>query len=186
MRPILVLCLGNDVLTDDAFGFRVGEGLARPEVTDGAEVCMAAVAGFALLDIMNGREDVLVVDTVLTGKAIPGTLHFFPKGYWTPGRGLVSSHEISLPTALKLGRMLGYEMPENIDVLAVEAADVQTLSEEMTPAVTAAVKPAITLVEEWIRNRTCEVKYGDRNQKEAVARGRTKSLPGMPRPGLGR
>ncbi len=186
MKPILILCLGNDVLTDDAFGLRVGESLTRPEVTERADVCTASVAGFALLDLMHSREAVLVVDTVLTSKAIPGTLHFFPNGYWTPGRGLVSSHEISLPTALRLGRLLGYEMPENIDVLAVEAADVQTLSEEMTPAVTAAVEPAITLVEEWIRNRTCEVKYGDRDQKEAVARGRTKSLPGVPRPGLGR
>ena len=186
MKPILILCLGNDVLTDDAFGFRVGEGLTRPEVIRDADVCTAAVAGFALLDIMNGRQAVLVVDTVLTGKAVPGTLHFFPKGYWTPGRGLVSSHEISLPTALKLGRLLGYEMPEYIDVLAVEATDVQTLSEEMTPAVTAAVKPAITVIEEWIRNRTCEVNDGHRNQKETVTRRRTKSLSGMSRPGLGR
>jgi hypothetical protein len=85
-----------------------------------------------------------------------------------------------------LGRLLGYEMPENIDIIAVEAVDVQTLSEEMTPAVTAAVTPAIDLVEEWIRKRACEVNDGYRNQKDAVARGRAKSLSGVPRPGLGR
>jgi hydrogenase maturation protease len=169
LKPILILCLGNDVLTDDAFGFRVGEALNRPEVSECADVWTAAVAGFALLDILEGRQAVLIVDTVVTGKETAGTVHFFPKGHWTPSRSLVSSHQISLPNALQFGRLLGYNMPEDIDILAVEASDVCTLSEEMTPLVAAAVPRAAAIVEDWIRDKVCEVEHGYRNPKEAIA-----------------
>ena len=169
MKPILVLCLGNDVLSDDAFGFRVGEALNRPEVTDCADVWTAAIAGFALLDILEGRRTVLIVDTVVTGKAAAGTVQFFPNGHWTPSRSLVSSHQISLPNALQFGRLLGYDMPDDIDILAVEASDVTTLSEEMTPLVTAAVPRAAAIIEDWIRDKACEVNHGCRDPKEAVA-----------------
>jgi hydrogenase maturation protease len=169
LKPILVLCLGNDVLTDDAFGFRVGEALDRPEVTECADVRTAAVAGFALLDILEGRRKVLIVDTVVTGEDAAGTVHFFPRGHWTPSRSLVSSHQISLPNALQFGRLLGYDMPEDIDILAVEASDVTTLSEEMTPLVAAAVPRAAAIVEDWIRDKACEVNHGYGNTKDAVA-----------------
>jgi hydrogenase maturation protease len=169
LKPILILCLGNDVLTDDAFGFRVAESLNKPEVTVCADVWSAAIAGFALLDILEGRQVVLIVDTVVTGKEAAGTVHFFPKGHWTPSRSLVSSHQISLPNALQFGRLLGYDMPDDIDILAVEASDVSTLSEEMTPLVAAAVPRAVAIVEDWIRDKACEVNHGYRDRKETVA-----------------
>jgi hydrogenase maturation protease len=67
---------------------------------------------------------------------------------------LTTSHQINLPTALELGNRLGYAMPERIDILAVEAQDLETLSEELTPPVRAALPEALRLVREWIaRNR---------------------------------
>jgi len=169
LKPILVLCLGNEVLTDDAFGFRVGEALSHCCVSDYTDVRTEAIAGFALLDALNGHRAALIIDTVVTGNCAPGTLHFIPQGLSTPGRALVSSHQISLPTALRLGELLGYTMPGTIDVLAVEAADVHTLSEEMTAPVAAAVPEATAIVEEWVRQKVDEVMHGDRDKKEAVA-----------------
>ncbi|HKK21056.1 MAG TPA: hydrogenase maturation protease [candidate division Zixibacteria bacterium] len=169
MKPLLILCLGNDVLSDDAFGFRVGEMLRRRDADRLADIETAAVAGFALMDLLQGRRSVLIVDTVVTGKVQPGELHFYPRGYWTPSRALVSSHQISLPTALKFGEILGQRMPEIIDILAVEASDVQTLSEEMTAAVKAAVADAVLMVEQWIQDKTDEVKDTPRKPKDAIA-----------------
>ena len=151
IKPILVLCLGNEVLTDDAFGPVVARRLGTMlDPCDRVEVIFAPVAGFSLLDLMHRRERVLVVDSIQTGNARAGTLHFFEMGQLTPSRNLTCSHQMSLPTALELGRKMGYEMPKQIDVLAVEVADVTTLGEMMTQVVEAAVEPALVEIETWV------------------------------------
>ena len=150
MKP-LILCLGNEVLSDDGFGFAVAARLReRPELMIAADVEAVAVAGFALLDLLNNRDRVLIVDTIQTKIASPGTISEFPAGQFTPSKNLTTSHQISLPQAMALGRELGYTMPTAIDVLAVEAEDLVTLKEMLTPSVSAAVEPAINSVERWV------------------------------------
>ncbi len=158
MKPVLVLCLGNEVLSDDAFGPTVAKLLE----TDGpmrerADVIFAPVAGFHLLDLLQGREKVLVVDSIVTGSARPGTLHFFPMGQLAPSKGLTTSHQLNLPTALSLGSKMGYRMPQHIDVLAVEIADNTTISEQLTAEVSAAVEPALSSIANWTATHVTEV-----------------------------
>ncbi|HWR84126.1 MAG TPA: hydrogenase maturation protease [Candidatus Deferrimicrobium sp.] len=151
MNSVLVLCLGNDVLSDDAFGFRLSELLkTRADLSDRVEVIFAPLGGFQLLDLLKDRQRVLIVDTIITGNSPPGTLHYFPMGHLTPAHSLTGSHQINLPTALDLGRKLGVTMPNTIDVLAVEAQDVYTIGETLTPPVQAALEPAIVAVTDWI------------------------------------
>jgi len=171
MKPMLILCLGNDVLTDDAFGFRVAEEIEHDSaIRAHADVEVAALAGFALLDLLVDRKAVLIVDTIITGNAPAGTPHFYPSGYWTPSRCLVSSHQVNLPTALRFGQEMGYSMPECVDVLAVEAQDVWTLCETMTPPVQAAVTKAVLRIDDWVREkRRSVVLHGKRNKESALA-----------------
>ncbi|PWB74175.1 hypothetical protein C3F09_04275, partial [candidate division GN15 bacterium] len=99
------------------------------------------------------RRSVLIVDTIDTGKSAPGTLHFFPIGKLTPSKNLINSHQINLPTALEFGRKMGCRMPDDIQVLAVEAQDVTTLAETLTAAVAAAVPDAVERVRTWVRDK---------------------------------
>lgn len=157
LKSVLILCLGNEVLSDDAFGPTVAGLLkSRQGQSDAVEIVFAPVAGFSLLDLLNGREKVLVIDSIVTGNSPAGALHYFPLGDLTPSRNLTTSHQMSLPTALELGRQLGYQMPEQIDVLAVEVADVTTLNEEMTEPVRFAVEPALELIDKWLFHNTDE------------------------------
>ncbi len=165
MKPILVLCLGNDILSDDAFGVEIAKALmtSTPHA-DVAEVEFAPVAGFSLLEMMCSRKKALIIDTIQTCSGPPGTLHFFPAGHLTPSNHLVSSHQINLPTAIALGAELGLEMPDVIDVLAVEAQDVTTLGVAMTPAVENAVPEALERVKEWIRHQTISLRISTRSE----------------------
>nr|MBC8277954.1 hydrogenase maturation protease [FCB group bacterium] len=113
-------------------------------------------AGFNLLDLLAGREKALIVDTMVSGRLAPGTLSFFKAGVLTPGKNLITSHQISLPTILELGKILGVKMPQVVDVIAVEAEDVETLSEELTPTVQKAVDGALDLIYEWISQNSIE------------------------------
>lgn len=156
MKPLLVLCLGNDILTDDAFGSVVAKRLSRNGFGASVEVIFAATAGFGLLDLLKDRSAVLIVDAIITGKAEPGTVHFFPAGVLTPSYNLINSHQINLPTALELGKQLGMAMPSDIQVVAVEAQDVETIGEQMTQPVENAVEPALAAVKSWIDSKIKE------------------------------
>lgn len=153
MRPFLVLCLGNEVLTDDAFGPLVASRLENRELGEDVEMLFAPVAGFRLIELLSSRQSVLIVDAIRTGNTSPGTLHSFPAGTLTPSNSLINSHQINLPTALELGRQFGETMPTDIQVLACEADDIETLSETPTEAVGAAIEPAIKLIERWLTEK---------------------------------
>lgn len=169
MKPDLILCLGNELLTDDGFGPAVEKAL-RQRITDGGEVeiIYAPIAGFALLDLLCDRQRVIVVDSTTAGKDAPGTIRFIENGSLTPSRNLTGSHQISLPTALSLGRTMGLDMPKHIDILTVEAGDVYTLSESMTAPVSAAVEPAVRIICSWI-DQQGEESYHGLHRTSAVA-----------------
>jgi hydrogenase maturation protease len=153
MKPDLILCLGNEILTDDAFGFKVANLLQKLQEIEGkVEIVFSALGGFKLIDLLKGRKRTLVIDTISTGKAKAGTIHFFEMGQFTPAKNLTCSHQISLPTALALGREYGMDMPDRIDVLAVEIKDAKTFGEELTPPVAAALNPAVERVLSWINS----------------------------------
>lgn len=132
----------------------------------------APVAGFQLLDLFQGREKVLIVDTIVTGQAAPGTLHSFPAGILTPSNHLTTSHQISLPTALELGKRLGLKMPDVVDVAAVEAQDLETLSEELTPPVRGALEKALEYIRVWVRDHAVEGCEDDWKQQNVCTKTR--------------
>ena len=157
LKPLLILCLGNDIVSDDGFGPAVARRLLdEDDLAEETDVIAAPVAGFNLLDLLAGREKALIVDTMVSGRLAPGTLSFFKAGVLTPGKNLITSHQISLPTILELGKILGVKMPQVVDVIAVEAEDVETLSEELTPTVQKAVDGALDLIYEWISQNSIE------------------------------
>jgi hydrogenase maturation protease len=161
LKPFLILCLGNEIVSDDSFGPRIAARLeSGHDLDDDTDVVFAPVAGFHLLDLMQGREKVLIVDTIVTGKAAPGTIHVFSAGIMTPSRNLTTSHQISLPTALELGGRLGYEMPGVVDVIAVEAQDLETISEELTPPVSQAMGEALEQIRLWMAANAVEESKG--------------------------
>ncbi len=56
-----------------------------------------------------------------------------------------SAHDVNLPTALAFGRQAGAHLPpdEHVRLVGVEAEDVINFSEQCTPAVAAAIEPAV-------------------------------------------
>ena len=187
MRPLLILCLGNEVLSDDAFGYYMARKLLESDVGERADIIYASLAGFNLLDLFMERKRVLIIDAILTGHADAGTLHFFPIGELVPTRQLVSSHQISLPTALRLAELMDIEMPEVIEVMAIEAQDVWTLSEEMTEPIKQAVPDAFMRARQWVDKHAKEsVSNGTREFVAAIPGGSAQSLSGMSGTRLGR
>lgn len=70
---VLVVGLGNILLTDEGVGVHTIEALSRRyEVPDGVEVLDGGTSGMELLDTIAGREALIVVDALASLKRAPG------------------------------------------------------------------------------------------------------------------
>jgi hydrogenase maturation protease len=151
----LVLGLGNPILTDDGVGIQVVRRLAArvahsestnpdPDLT----LAEASVGGLRLLDALAGYERVILVDAIQTAEGRPGAVYRLHPGDLLASRHSGSSHDLTLPAALDLGRRVGMALPrdEDISILAVEVDDVLTFGEECTPAVAAAIPAVVQMV----------------------------------------
>ena len=129
----MVLGVGNSILTDDAVGFRVAHLLkeAKPELTE----METAEAGLTLLELIDGYERVIIIDSVKTGRNKPGTLYPLTLDQIDPSWGFCSTHGIDIKMAVKLGNELDYKLPTKLSIYGIEVADNRNFGEKCTKAV---------------------------------------------------
>ena len=145
-KSVLVLGLGNDILSDDAVGLHVTREVRdRLSPEDDIEAIETGEMGLSLLDFMVGYRDLVLVDSVQTGKAKPGHLHVF-EGDALKILPRISPHFLGVGEILELGRQLGLSVPDRVRIFAIEVEDPFTLGEEMTPAVRGAQPLAVDRV----------------------------------------
>jgi hydrogenase maturation protease len=132
-KPVLVLGLGNDILSDDAGGLNVAREISRRLTgSDAIEVRETSEMGLALLDFIVGFEDLILVDAVQTGRAPPGFLHELD-GDALKVLPTVSPHFLGIGEMVALGRQLGLQVPRRIKIFAIEVQDPFTVGVSMTP-----------------------------------------------------
>lgn len=143
----LVLGLGNPLLRDDSVGLRIARKL-QPMLADEPEIEVGLDywGGLRLMERMVGFDRAIVIDAIRTG-APPGTIHVLTTDA-TPTQRSASAHDVNLATALLLGRQAGAKLPasEQITLIGIEADDVFTFDESLTPEVEAAIPQAIATV----------------------------------------
>ena len=132
-NKVLLLGLGNDILTDDAIGLNVVRHLRESLAGDDRiEVRETMEMGLALLDFLVGYRAVVIVDSIQTGQAPAGTiLELDATGLkQITGR---TPHFLGVGETLALGRVLGLPVPGCVKIFAVEVEDPFTLGTQMTP-----------------------------------------------------
>ena len=143
----LVLGLGNPLLKDDSAGLRVVEMLRQvlPE-SENFQIEEDYWGGLRLMERMIGYDRAVIVDAILTGSK-PGTIHVLSPDD-VPTQRSASAHDVNLPTALALGRQAGAHLPDSKDILliGIEAADVHTFDEQLSPEVESALPDAVDAV----------------------------------------
>ncbi len=138
--PTVVVGLGNEIARDDGVGIRVARRLERLLASrDDIEVVALPWAGFALLDVLAGRRRAALVDCLVTGARPAGTVVRLGEHDFRGSVRLCSFHDVDFPTVLALGRRMGWRMPAELAIWAVEAAVADTFGEGLSPPVAAAV-----------------------------------------------
>ncbi len=143
VKPTLILGLGNPLRGDDGLGARVVEALASETLPPGVEVLDAGTPGVGLLNLIEGRRRVILVDAADMGR-VPGSIARFRPGEaaleGSPGG--VSLHSSGVAEALALGRALALPLPEMV-VFGVQPARLdwgQGLSPEVEAAMASVVE----------------------------------------------
>ncbi len=148
----LVVGLGNPILGDDGAGWKVAEEVAQrlPKSAQTSEVSVdcASLGVLSLMEHLIGYERAIVIDAIGTGQKPIGAVYQFQLDeLYDPTSGhTTAAHDVSLMTAIQIGRSLGAALPARIDVVAIESPYVYDFSEHLTPPVAAAVPRAAQLV----------------------------------------
>jgi hydrogenase maturation protease len=142
----LILGIGNTVLTDDGVGCRVVQRLkkrlrGRSDIT----VKETSLSGLSLLDELTGYERLIIVDAIQTKGGKPGDIYKLSPSDFKVGRMAVI-HDLGLFSTLELGRKLEMDMPCEVIIFAIEAKDMATFSEKLSPEVEQAIPRAVDMV----------------------------------------
>ncbi len=139
-----VLCLGNELLADDALGALVAARLRAAAPPD-TEIVFSEESGLRLIDYVQGVSLLVVVDSIASGQYAPGTIRVLSE-LECKGSAGAAPHYVGLFDVLSLARSLALPVPDRVCVVAVEAADTLTIGGGLSPAVQACIPRVVKQV----------------------------------------
>jgi hydrogenase maturation protease len=143
---ILVLGLGNLLLSDDGLGLRLLKDLSSQGAA--AEYLDGGTQGLALLSYLADRRALIILDAVALG-APPGTVHVL-QGDGISAHHAVTAHGSNALELLAAARLLG-DLPPSVTIIGVEPACIRT-GIGLSPAVEAAIPEALSRAHEVLES----------------------------------
>ena len=137
---ILILGLGNPILSDDGIGLILTESLKGK--IPGADTASITLAGLELLDILVGYDYVFLIDAATGTGGEPGRLKEI-----SDGKGalhLFTSHGVNFFDILKLGSDMSLKLPEPAAVFGIEIGNATDFGITLSPALQSAL-PSLEL-----------------------------------------
>jgi hydrogenase maturation protease len=95
--------------------------------------------GLSILDLIQGYDRVVVVDSIQTDGLSPGKIHRLELSDLKNTVHLSWPHEINFATAIELGKKLLIHLPTIIDIYAIEIKKSITFSEECSAEISKAI-----------------------------------------------
>jgi hydrogenase maturation protease len=147
MKTIIV-GLGNPILGDDGVGWKVAEELKKHLSPDmPIHVELLSLGGLSLMEHLIGYERAILIDAIDSdlepGSIITSKLSELPD---VAAFHTSSAHDISLQNALKLGKSMGADLPEQVTVVGIATNHVYDFSEELSRPVSQAISNATQIV----------------------------------------
>ncbi|MBZ0203736.1 MAG: hydrogenase maturation protease [Ignavibacteria bacterium] len=130
-NPILVIALGNDIMGDDAAGLEAARILEK-NIGSGIDIFEIASAGFRLLDVMEGYEKVLLLDSVQSNNGHIGEIRELDKKELM-GHYSGSPHYTGLPEIIEFAGRLDIKFPGELKALVIEIENDRIIREGLSP-----------------------------------------------------
>jgi hydrogenase maturation protease len=147
-KRVIVLGVGNLLLSDEGVGVHVAKKLMETELPPGVQVVEGGTDGFRLMNVVTEADRLIIVDAVKGGEA-PGSIYRFdikdaptyPDAYKT------SVHQIGILEVVHLSELVG-KTPETV-IIGVEPRSLD-MGMELSPEVEAKLPRIIELVFEEV------------------------------------
>jgi len=143
--------VGNDILTDDGIGPRLVQRLMREGPPGPFQYETATLGGLELVERMAGYRRAVFIDAIKTAGGTPGDVYFLTPANFKTTLHLSNIHDISFLNALELGRRLGFQIPDDIRIFAVEIVEDREFGEAFTPPVQARYEEIFRTIRDRLR-----------------------------------
>ncbi|MBE0426463.1 MAG: HyaD/HybD family hydrogenase maturation endopeptidase [Nitrospirae bacterium] len=148
-RKIIILGIGNLLLSDEGVGVHVAHELMKMDLPEEVSVVEGGTDGFRLIDIITEADRLIVIDAV-KGDAAPGSIYRFDidevknvsSGFKT------SVHQIGILEVMHLSGLIG-KTPRTT-VIGIEPKSIE-MSMELSPEIRSKVPRIIELIKEEIK-----------------------------------
>ncbi len=130
---MLILGIGNDILTDDGIGSRIVNDLSTMITNQDINFNNACCGGLDILEYIKDYNSVIFIDAIRSINGKPGDVYYFTPADFQETSHLSNLHDISFLYALKLGHALSLGLPDDLHIIAIEIIEDMEFSEELTP-----------------------------------------------------
>ena len=148
-RNVLILGVGNLLLTDDGFGVHVINELRNIPFPPNVTLIEAGIVSHQLIPELHGADLLIFVDAVEAGDTPGSIFRFRPEDMRFMSQMKASLHEMSLMDVLHMTALTG-NRPEAI-IIAVQPKDVKTCSMELNEEIRATIPKVIELIFEELK-----------------------------------
>ena len=149
-RRTIIICIGNELIADDAVGFEIFTRLEDQCARGAARLEFCGVGGIDMLPLLEGETDMIVVDAVQFGSA-PGTIHVIPWDSLPRSSSAISAHGLGLRETIEIGTLLyPQQMPKHVTLVGVEGRCFNRTRDYMTTEVQDAIDTAVSTIEELL------------------------------------
>ena len=132
-KKILILGLGNEILSDDGIGPRLVKDLAKKNPGKDVEFATSCCGGLEIMECIHGYGKVIFIDAIRTLNGNPGNIFHFVPADFRETSNLSNLHDLNFITALHLGEILELDLPSDLHIIAVEIIEDREFSESLTP-----------------------------------------------------
>ena len=146
-RRTIIICIGNELIADDAVGFEIYSRLDGRLAGCNTRLEYCGVCGIDMLPMLDGETDMIVVDAVQLGSP-PGTIHVIPWDSLPLNSSAISAHGLGLRETIEIGSILYPQaMPERVTLVGIEGRCFNLTRDFMTKEVQDAIDKAVTSIE---------------------------------------
>jgi hydrogenase maturation protease len=146
---VLILGVGNLLMTDDGFGVHVINELRKYPFPPNVKLIEAGIVSHQLIFDFHAADLLIFVDAIEAGDTPGSIFRFKPEDMRFMTNIKASLHDMSLIDVLDMTELTG-ERPETV-IIAVQPKDVKTVSMELNDEIRAVIPRVIELIFEELK-----------------------------------
>ena len=150
-QKILILGIGNEILTDDGIGPKIVKQLEQDSPIKNVEYQTACMGGLDILELLRDYDKVVFIDAIKTRGGVPGDVYYLTPENFKETLHLSNLHDVSFLHAIELGKQLEIKVPDDIHIIAIEIVEDLVFEDTFSPQIQEQYDEIYTSIKNRIR-----------------------------------